>query len=177
MERLASALECLLFVAGEPLPLAELARALQVDELTAEHALRELQLHLGETGSGLQVTAIAGGYQLCTRPDHAEVIARLLARGGNRLSRAALETLAIIAYRQPVTQPEVEAVRGVSVGGVLKTLLDRRLIAEAGRKQAVGRPILYATTPEFLHYFGLQALDDLPPMDDVEAEPAPAPSG
>lgn len=164
----AAAVECLLFVAGEPLSFRDIARALQCDELAAEEALRELQIRLGERGSGLQVVNIAGGYQLATRADYAEPIGRLLARGGNKLSRAALETLAIIAYRQPITQPEIEAVRGVNVAGVLKTLLDRRLIAEAGRKQAVGRPILYATTPEFLHYFALSDLGELPPLEEGE---------
>lgn len=173
---LVAALECVLFVAGEPLPLSEMARALLCDASTAEEALRELQLRLGEQGSGLQVVSIAGGYQLATRPDYAEAVARLLARGSNKLSRAALETLAIIAYRQPITQPEIEAVRGVAVGGVLKNLVDKKLVGEAGRKQAVGRPILYATTQEFLHYFAISDLSELPPLDLEEATAAPAPA-
>jgi segregation and condensation protein B len=174
---LAATLECVLFVAGEPLPIKEMARALQCDELTVEEALRELQLRMGESGSGLQIVSIAGGYQLSTRAEYAEAVGRLLARGGNKLSRAGLETLAIIAYRQPVTQPEIEAVRGVSSGGVLKTLLERKLIAEAGRKQTVGRPILYTTTPEFLHYFAIGDLSELPPLDEAElALPEPVPS-
>jgi segregation and condensation protein B len=175
---LVGALECILFVAGEPLPLAEMARALQCDPLAAEEALRELQLELGERNSGLQVVSIAGGYQLSTRQEHAEVVARLLARGSNKLSRAALETLAIIAYRQPITQPEIEGVRGVAVGGLLKNLVDKKLIAEAGRKQTVGRPILYTTTPEFLHYFAIADLSELPPLgpDEIVAAPAPDPN-
>jgi segregation and condensation protein B len=168
---LVAALECVLFVAGEPLPLAEMARALQCDATTAEETLRELQLRLGEQRSGLQVVSIAGGYQLATRQDYAEVVARLLARGSNKLSRAALETLAIIAYRQPVTQPEIEAVRGVAVGGVLKNLVEKKLVGEAGRKQTVGRPILYATTPEFLHYFAIGDLAELPPLDPDDSPP------
>jgi segregation and condensation protein B len=173
---LASAVECLLFVAGEPLPLSEIARALQQDELVAEEALRELQLRMGEANSGLQVISIAGGYQLATRPGYADTVARLMARGTNKLSRAALETLAIIAYRQPITQPEIEAVRGVAVAGVLKNLVDKRLIVEAGRKQTIGRPILYRTTPEFLHYFAIRDLSELPPFgpDDESVQPAPA---
>src|SRR5439155_11324978 len=129
-----------------PLNLIDIARAAACDELAAESALRELQLRLGESGSGIQMVSIAGGYQLATRPEHAEAVARLLARSASKLSRAALETVAIVAYRQPVTQPEIESVRGVSASGVLKTLLDRKLIAEVGRKQTVGRPILYGTT-------------------------------
>ncbi|MCX6359288.1 MAG: SMC-Scp complex subunit ScpB [Armatimonadetes bacterium] len=123
---------------------------------------------MSQGGSGLQVLAIAGGYQLATRTEYADTVARLAARSDSRLSRAALETLAVIAYRQPTTQPEIEAVRGVSVGGVLKTLQERRLIADAGRKATMGRPILYVTTPEFLHYFGLKEIADLPPLDDAD---------
>src|SRR5258708_16728393 len=125
---IAAAIECLLFVAGEPLPIAEIARALKCDDLTAENGLRELQFRLGERDSGLQVVLIAGGWQLATRPEHAETIAMLMARGESRLSRAALETLAIIAYRQPGTQPEGEAVRGGSCGGGLTTVRRRRPI-------------------------------------------------
>jgi len=166
---LSAAVECLLFVAGEPLALRDIARALGTDEAAAEAAVRALQTELGARGSGLQVVRIAGGWQLATRPDHAEAVGRLLARSASRLSRAALETAAIIAYRQPITQPEIEAVRGVAASSVLKTLLDRRLIAEVGRKQAPGRPILYGTTGEFLHYFGLNDLSELPPLEDGES--------
>jgi segregation and condensation protein B len=95
-------------------------------------------------------------------------VGRLIARSARKLSRAALETLAIVAYRQPVTQPEIEVVRGVQVSGVLDTLLDRGLIREQGRKVAIGRPILYATTPEFLHYFALKDLAELPALEAEE---------
>jgi segregation and condensation protein B len=184
----AAEVECLLFVAGEPLQLADLARAMQCDAMDVEEALRELQVELGARGSGLQVLAIAGGYQLATRTEYADTVARLAARSDSRLSRAALETLAVIAYRQPTTQPEIEAVRGVSVGGVLKTLQERRLIVDAGRKATMGRPILYVTTQEFLHYFGLKEIADLPPLDDADvsaivgkvaasAQPAPRSGG
>lgn len=171
-----AALECLLFVAGEPVPLAALARALALDEIATEAALRSLQIGLTERGSGLQLLRIAGGWQLATRPEHAEAVGRLLTRGSSKLSRAAMETLAIIAYRQPITAPEIEAVRGVSVGGVLKTLLERRLIAEAGRKAAVGRPTLYVTTPDFLHYFGLSDLSQLPSLEMDAPAPPPVPA-
>ena len=164
--KLSAAVECLLFVAGEPLEVADIARALDCAVDDAGEAVIALRRELAESERGLQVVELAGGYQLATRPDYTEPIARLLARGPSRLSRAALESLAIIAYRQPITAPELEAVRGVASGSVLKTLVDRRLIAEVGRRQTAGRPILYSTTRDFLHYFGLNELADLPPLDE-----------
>ena len=172
--QLAPAVECLLFVGGEPLSVSDLARALQCEEAAAELALRELQTSLAEQGRGLQVIQIAGGYQLSTKPEFSEPIARLLARSAPKLSRASLETAAIIAYRQPITQPEIEAVRGVGCGSVLKTLMDRGLIEEAGRRNTVGRPILYATTRDFLHYFGLADLAELPPLEEGVLPELPA---
>lgn len=169
-----AAIECLLFVAGEPVPTSEIARALVIDEITAEGAIRSLQITLTERRSGLQMLHIAGGWQLATRPEHSEVVARLLTRTSTKLTRASMETLAIIAYRQPITAPEIEAVRGVSVAGVLKTLLERRLIREAGRKQALGRPMTYETTPDFLHYFGITDLTQLPALDLDTPPPVPA---
>jgi segregation and condensation protein B len=166
-------LECLLFISGEPVPLPDLARALGQDEIATEGALRSLQVSLTERGSGLQLLRIAGGWQLATRPEYAEAVGRLLTRGSSKLSRAALETLAIIAYRQPITAPEIEAVRGVSVGGVLKTLLERHLILEAGRKPTIGRPMLYVTTSDFLHYFGIADLSQLPPLEADQPPPFP----
>ncbi len=160
-----AAIECLLFVSGEPLPLAELASLLGMSEPATETALRGFQSRLVDCGSALQLLEIAGGWQLATRPELAELVGRFRARGATRLSRAALETLAVIAYRQPTTAPELEAVRGVQVGSVLETLLERRLIAEVGRKATPGRPVLYATTAEFLHYFGLNRLADLPVLE------------
>jgi segregation and condensation protein B len=178
----ASAIECLLFVAGEPLSLQDMARSLCAADIEAEIALRELQLRLGESGSGLQIVSIAGGYQLSTRPEYSETIGRLLARSGSKLSRAALESLAIIAYRQPITIPELESVRGVASGSVVKTLLDRRLILETGRRPTAGRPALYSTTRDFLHYFGINDLGELPQLGELEQTalpfilPDPAPS-
>jgi segregation and condensation protein B len=175
MTSMEAALECMLFVSGEPVTLEELARGIDRDPVDTEMALRSLQASLSERGSGLQLLRIAGGWQLATRPEYSETVGRMLDRGSSRLSRAALETLAVIAYRQPVTAPEIEAVRGVSVSGVLKTLMERRLVREAGKKQAVGRPTLYATTPEFLHYFGITDLKDLPPLEaDAEPDAEPA---
>jgi len=166
--------EAFLFVAGEPVTPAELASKMGVESVLVEEYLEDLvNLYARRPESGLQIVRIAGGYQMATRPVFGSDLANLLASPERaRLSRPALETLAIIAYQQPVTQAEIEAVRGVAVDSVLKTLMDRRMIAEAGRKAAPGRPILYGTTPEFLHYFGLATIEDMPPLEDVPVEDA-----
>ena len=166
--RLAGIIECLLFVAGEPLSAKELAKTTETDEPTVHLAVRLLRDRYAV--SGLQILEIARGYQMATRPEYAPAIARLLAPNANKLSRPALETVTIIAYRQPCTQAELESIRGVASDGVLKTLMDRELIKEAGRKPTPGRPILYATTDAFLHYFGLSDLMDLPVLDEEEIE-------
>ncbi len=166
-------LEAYLFVATEPVQPAEIARSLQVNPAAVEEALEDMvNAYSRRINSGLHIVRIAGGYQMATRPGLASGIGRLLAAPNQkaRLSKPALETLAIIAYQQPVTQAEIEAVRGVSADGVLKTLAERQLVAETGRKEVAGRPILYGTTPDFLHYFGLHSLDDLPPLEDIVLE-------
>jgi len=149
------------------------AKSLNLDELDVERAMRELCLEFADRG--LQIVRIAGGYQMCTRPEYAEFISVLLTPERARLSRAALETAAIIAYRQPITQPEIDAIRGVNSDTVLKTLLDRHLIRQAGRRETVGRPILYATTDEFLNYFGLNELSELPELADTATAPIERP--
>lgn len=169
---LSAAAEAVLFAAAEPLTIADLARALACDDQQAAAAVARLRERLKETGSGLDVVEIAGGYQLATRPTFRECVGRMMAREPGRLSRAALETLAIIAYRQPITQPEIEAVRGVGCGSVLRTLIERNLIAETGRRPTVGRPILYVTTPSFLHYFALADLSELPPLEEPSEVPS-----
>lgn len=169
-EDLAALMEAYLFVALEPVRVAEAAKILGLPAETVDEALEDVRrAYAVRDEGGLQVLKIVGGYQMCTRADLADDIARLLATPASksRLSKPALETLAVIAYQQPVTVAEVEAVRGVSVDGVIKTLLERKLIKEEGRKQVPGRPILYATTPDFLHYFGLNGLEDLPLLEDI----------
>lgn len=166
---LASIIECLLFVAGEPLSPDQIASVLEVDsEVVTEtlDKLGEMTLRAG----GLVVAQVAGGYQLKTRPQFAEVITRFLQPDPQRLSRQAVETLAVVAYRQPITQPDIDALRGVSSSGVLKTLLDRGLIREAGRKDTPGRPILYQTTTEFLKHFGLRDLTQLPSLEGIPVD-------
>jgi segregation and condensation protein B len=165
-DRLKCVLECMLFVSPQPLSVPHVAKSLGIDELIVDTAIHELRLDYA--GRGLQILRIANGYQMCTRPEHAEFVSMLLKPERMRLSRAALETVAIVAYRQPITQPEVEAIRGVNSDGVLKTLTERNLIKHVGRKETPGRPMLYATTPEFLSHFGLNDLSDLPELTDAE---------
>lgn len=163
---LKKALECMLFVTPQPLSVQHVAECLNIDELEIERAIHELRLDMADRG--LQIVRVAGGYQMCTRPEYADYISALLKPVRTRLSRAALETVAIIAYRQPITQPEIDAVRGVNSDGVIKTLLERNLIRQVGRRDTVGRPILYGTTEEFLNYFGLNDLSELPELGDIQ---------
>jgi len=171
-ENLPQMIEALLFASGEPLGVKELARTTETDAEAVQAAVRALRDRYTASGSALQIVEIAGGFQMATRAEFAHAVGKLLAPHANRLSRPALETVTIVAYRQPCTQVEIEAVRGVASDGVLKTLLERDLIREAGRKQTPGRPILYATTDQFLHYFGLAGLSDLPALDEDEPEAA-----
>ncbi|MDN5362372.1 MAG: segregation and condensation protein [Moorella sp. (in: firmicutes)] len=168
-DNLRAALECLLFVAGGPLTTATLASCLGVSPADVDELAAELRKLYEQEGRGLQVRPVAGGYQMCTRPEYAPYVETLLRPELPALSRAALETLAIIAYRQPVTRGEMEYIRGVKVDGVLNTLLSRGLVQEVGRKDAPGRPVLYGTTPKFLEFFGLQDLQELPPLEEVAA--------
>ncbi len=162
-------LYALLFVAEAPLSLETLVEVTGEPAEAVEQALARLQQRLNESGS-IQLVAIAGGYQLATKPEYAFYIARLLKPPSRPLSRSALEVLSIIAYEQPVTQAQIDALRGVDSSHTVRLLLGKGLIQEVGRKDAPGRPILYGTTPQFLHYFGLNSLDDLPekPESDIE---------
>jgi len=162
---LKSLVESLLFVAEEPVSPGQLARALGVPEENVENALSTLAEEYRTRGVRLQRSD--GRVQVVTAPEAAPHIERLLGLHVNdRLSTAALETLAIIAYQQPVTRAQIEAVRGVDCSGVLRTLLRKELITEVGRLEQAGRPILYGTTFHFLCYFGLESLDDLPPLPE-----------
>src|SRR5262245_54932723 len=166
--RLAAVLESMLLAAGAPVPLTRLVEALEGAprrEVTA--ALRALGESYERGGRGLRLVYVAGGYQLRSAPEHGHWVRRLLGGRPPRLSRPMLETLAIIAYRQPCTRPEIEAIRGVEADAVLSTLLDRRLIRIVGRKDAPGRPLLYATTKDFLEVFGLPDLQALPPLAEL----------
>ncbi len=161
---LTARVEALLFVAAEPVLPSQLAAALEVDTDEVEQALGALEEML--RGRGLRLQRHAGRVQLTTAPEFAAAIERFLGlEATTRLSRAALETLAIVAYRQPITRPQVDAIRGVNSDAMLKSLLSKGLIQEVGRAEGPGRPILYATTAEFLQFFGLNSLADLPPLE------------
>lgn len=165
-------LEALLFVAPGAATPAQLAAALGLPVEEVERGLAELDAGYTAARSGLRLQRHHGRFQLTTAPQAAGPVERFLGlEASSRLSRAALETLAIIAYQQPVTRPQVDAVRGVNSDGVLKSLLSKGLLQEVGRAELPGRPILYSTTPEFLQYFGLGSVSELPPF---ETEPVPA---
>jgi len=166
-EKLKPILESLLFAAGEPVSLAQLANALEeVPRERIRRTLCEMAAAYANSGRGLTLEEIAGGYQLRTPREHAVYVRRLLSAKPPRLSRALLETLAIVAYRQPITRPEIEQLRGVDSGGVVDTLVERNLIRITGRKEAPGRPIVYSTTADFLELFGLKNLESLPDLEE-----------
>lgn len=161
--------EALLFASETPLTAADLARASEeLDEEKVEHLISELRLEYDREARAFGIYDIAGGYQLLTRPEYAPVLERFdTVPAPSRLSAPALETLAIIAYRQPVGRAEVEEIRGVGAGGVLKTLQERDLIEVVGRGEGLGRPLLYGTTRHFLEHFGFRSLDELPRPEDL----------
>jgi segregation and condensation protein B len=161
-------LEALVFASPQPITPKEIGRVLQgVPRDDWQKQLEELQADYARDERGLQVVEVAGGYQITTRPEYNDWVRELLdPRTPTRLSIQALETLAVIAYKQPVTLPEIIELRGVKSGGVVKTLLEKRLIRITGRKEVVGRPMLYGTTKQFLLHFGLKDLDELPQIEE-----------
>jgi segregation and condensation protein B len=159
------ALEAVLFVADEPLSSGTLGQLLEVERHEAERLLEGLAEDLARAGSGIVLRQVGGGWRLYTHPDAAPVVERfVLSSRHSRLTKAALETLAIVAYKQPVTRHQISAIRGVDSEGVLRALVDRGLLAEVGREEGPGRPILYGTTGEFLERLGLSSVGDLPPL-------------
>ena len=162
-------LEAMLFVAAEPVTTAQLATALDVSPSVVERGLHELDASL--SSRGLRLQRHAGRVQLTTAPELADLIERFLGlESTTHLSRAALETLAIIAYQQPVTRPHIDAIRGVNSDSMMKSLLNKGLILESGRADGPGRPILYSTSPEFLQHFGLNSILEMPPLAKPEEE-------
>jgi segregation and condensation protein B len=176
------ALEGLLFITDRPLSAAELAKLVGMrDQDRIVGAVEELRRDLEAANLGYRLIAVAEGWQMATRPELAPYVRRLFAeRATMRLSTAAQETLSIVAYKQPLTRAEIEQIRGVEVIAALETLLEKRLVKVVGRKETVGRPLMYGTTPEFLRHFGLRSLEDLPPFDSFtpaeNVPPAAAPA-
>ena len=168
------ALEALFFVSDEPITASVLAQALDLDRRAVERLCDRLARELEDRGSGLVLRNVAGGWRLYTHPDTAPIVEQfVLSSRQARLTKAALETLSIVAYKQPVTRHQVSAIRGVNSDGVLRALTDRGLIEEAGREETPGRPVLYGTTPGFLERLGLPSLASLPslaPLLGVDAE-------
>ena len=160
-------IEALLFASDRPVPLKKLAGIVEISESEARaelDALREEKTHIG----ALQVLEVAGGWQVVTKPEFAAPIRKLRDEKRQKLSRAAFEVLAIVAYRQPATRSDIESLRGVDCAGPLQFLLEKKLLAFAGRKEAPGRPWLYETTPQFLDHFGLRTVEDMPSLAELE---------
>ncbi len=169
VELLAAGVEALLFSHGAPVAAGSLARALDADPAAVRAALAALEARCATAGSGLCLARVAGGFQLTTGEDWRDAIERLLApKREERLSEPALEALSVIAYRQPITVPELSALRGANSASVVGTLLRLRLVRSRGRKKVVGRPLLYGTTQEFLERFGLDRLEDLPELGELQ---------
>lgn len=169
LSELVAVVEALIFVADEPITTKLIADVLSEDKQAIEAALEQLKQEYDARESGLQIREIAGGWQIATRTEFHEEVRRFLrTRPSAKLSLAALETLAVIAYKQPVTVPEILEIRGVQSASAIKTLLDKRLIVAKGRKETVGRPMQYGTSKDFLIQFGLKDLTELPSIEDFE---------
>jgi len=166
-----AALEAIIYAADEPATIEQLANALGEEKLAVQASLDALVASYAAEERGIEIRAVAGGYKMYTKPQHHDVVRRFIKslRPPLRLSMPALETLAVIAYKQPVTSPEISEIRGVNTSGVISTLLDKHLITTAGRKEVMGRPILYKTSKEFLMRFGLSDLEELPSLKEFEA--------
>jgi segregation and condensation protein B len=166
-----AALEAIIYAADEPATIEQLAKALDEPKAAVQAALDELVANYAVESRGIEIRGVAGGYKMYTKPQHHDLVRRFIKslRPPLRLTMPALETLAVISYKQPVTAPEIQEIRGVNTSGVIKTLLDKKLITTAGRKEVIGRPILYRTSKEFLMRFGLSDLGELPSLKEFEA--------
>ena len=169
-QQLKSAIEALLFIGGGPLSVERLKGIFDdASKEQIEAQLQALQADYDGRDAGVMVAEVANGYQIATRPDQAVWVRKFkTVKVTTRLSRPALETLAIIAYKQPVTRPEIEAIRGVNIGGIVRNLMERRLVKIVGKKDVVGKPLLYGTSVEFLQYFGLKDLSSLPTLKEFQ---------
>ena len=170
-ETLKALIEAIIYVAPEPVPLDVIAKSIEGEERERiKTKLQELTDEYEKPEHGVHIRQVAGGYKFSSKPEHHEVLRQFVKslKPLVRLSKPALETLAVVAYRQPVTLPEIDAIRGVDCGGVIHTLLERKLIATSGRKNVVGRPILYRTSRDFMVHFGLKDLSELPSLKEFE---------
>jgi segregation and condensation protein B len=168
-----SVLEVLLFLSGEPLLISTIKDVLELQESEIKNLMQELILQYREKNGGLLIVEIANGYQMVTNPEYSEWVKKFKSTQlSTKLSMPALETLSIIAYKQPIIKAEIEQLRGVNSDSAIRTLLEKRLIKVIGRKEAPGRPFLYGTTREFLQYFGLKDLTELPTLKDLVREEA-----
>ncbi len=164
------AIEAMLFASSEPLTPARIAQALEIPQRRVKSAAERLREEYAATGRAFDIRDIAGGFKLYTRPEHEGIVARLeKVKPPEKLSASALETLAIVAYRQPITRAELDSIRGVQSGAILKSLTERKLIRAVGRSELPGRPIQYGTSKRFLDHFGLASLEDLPRVEDLKA--------
>lgn len=169
MESLKNIIECLLFVADSPISLERFKDVLELEDTKAlRSTLEQIAAEYDHRQGGIFLNEVAGGYQIRTKPEYSEYVKRLLKPNPHRLSNAALETLAIVAYKQPVIRSDVEHLRGVDCGGVLRVLMEKKLIRVLGRKEIPGRPLIYATTKHFLEVFELKSLKDLPSPKEIE---------
>ncbi len=167
---IAAVVEAILFASDSPLGISKITLAAELPTKNVKQAIDDLNDRYQQQGSAFRIEQIAGGYQMLTQPEYNEVLRRLLtARKDTRLSQAAMETLAIIAYRQPILRADIEAIRGVATGEVLRTLLEKQLVKIVGRAEVIGRPMLYGTTKKFLEVFGLGQLDDLPRVEELRS--------
>ena len=169
-QELQASLEAIIYAADEPATLDQISKALGVEKAEARAALDLLTAAYQTDDRGIEIRKVAGGWKFYTKAQHHDVVRKFIKslQPPLRLTMPALETLAVIAYKQPATAPEINEIRGVNVGGVLKTLLEKRLITTAGRKEVIGRPILYRTSKQFLMRFGLSDLDELPSLKEFE---------
>lgn len=160
-------LECMVFASEKPLKISKISEILNLEEKIVKNIMLELTQDISYRG--LQIMEIGGGYKIMTKPEYSFFVKEVCSRT-TKLSQSALETLAIIAYRQPITKPEIEQLRGVNCDGVIDTLLERGLLKIVGRKEVAGRPFIFGTTEKFLLYFGLKNLKDLPPLQEFESK-------
>ncbi len=164
-----SIIESLLFTWGDPLDIKDIASILEISVPESSRIMKDLMDDMDFNMRGLRIIKINNNYQICTRPEHFQWVKKLNSGSANKnLSNAALETLSIVAYRQPIIKADIEAIRGVRCDRVLETLIDRKLVNEQGRLDRTGRPILYGTTDDFLRSFGLESIENLPSLNEIE---------